>query len=510
MELLAAALAAGGSGLQDLLTRMQRAPSNGVLEALIAEVFLQQDPLVQKIMQALAIYNRPVPPAAVDYLLEPFDPASDSEPLLARLVAMNLAGQDAGLYYLHHEMVAYSLSRLPEGQPNDRMASAPPFTRLSLFDLAGGYYAENRTPPETWRTLDDLAPQLAEFEMRYAAGNYEAAAAVIDDIDDQYLERWGHFELVIRMRERLQSELDNPALRVQNSLGLGDCFFGLGQIDKAIHHYQKALDINREIGDRNVEAYILTNLGNCLTAIRETARAIDRYEHALAIYREVGNRNGEAAVQGNLGDSRAVLGEYNRALEHYRMALALYRDIGDRSGEALALSSLGTGYASLGNTQGAIEQQQQALSIYRTTGDRDGEAAALSNLGDCFATLGDMSSATRHHQQALEIYQETGNRNGEATTLDSMGSRYHMLGQTERAIDLEQQALNIYRDIGNRDSEAAALDSLGELYSSLGQTERAINFHQEASAIYRETGNQSGESVQAFRIEAIRRDAEPR
>ena len=52
------------------------------------------------VMQALAIYGRPVPPAAIDYLLQPHQPGIDSAPVLGRLVNMHFARKEAGRYYL--------------------------------------------------------------------------------------------------------------------------------------------------------------------------------------------------------------------------------------------------------------------------------------------------------------------------------------------------------------------------------------------------------------------------
>ena len=50
-------------------------PEN-VVEALVGEAFNRLDATAQKVMQALAVYNRPVTPAAVDYLLQPHCPKS--------------------------------------------------------------------------------------------------------------------------------------------------------------------------------------------------------------------------------------------------------------------------------------------------------------------------------------------------------------------------------------------------------------------------------------------------
>ena len=74
-------------------------------------------------MQALAIYAAPVPPVAVDYLLQPIQPAIDSGPVLSRLVNMHFARCEAGRYYLHKVDRDYAVSRIPRGSAKTRASS---------------------------------------------------------------------------------------------------------------------------------------------------------------------------------------------------------------------------------------------------------------------------------------------------------------------------------------------------------------------------------------------------
>jgi TIR domain-containing protein len=176
LEALAAILAADrDTTLDELLAATARMPDN-VVEALVGEAFNLLDATAQHVMQALAVYPGPVPPVAVDYLLQPFEPSVDSAPVLSRLVNMQFVRRDAGRYYLHQVDSDYALQRVPEGEPGDRYIVPQPFSRYALRERAADYFVETRTPRETWRTLDDLAPQLAEFDLRCQAGDYDTAA----------------------------------------------------------------------------------------------------------------------------------------------------------------------------------------------------------------------------------------------------------------------------------------------------------------------------------------------
>ena len=84
-----------------------------VVQKLVGEAFNRLDPSAQKVMQALAVYNRPVSPAAIDYLLQPHLPSIDSALVLNRLVNMHFARREAGRYYLHPADKEYAFSIIP-------------------------------------------------------------------------------------------------------------------------------------------------------------------------------------------------------------------------------------------------------------------------------------------------------------------------------------------------------------------------------------------------------------
>ena len=137
----------------------------------------------------MAVYGLPVPPTAVDYVLQPYMPTIDSARVLRRLVNMQLARREADRYYLHQVDREYALGRVPEGAAGDRDTQPTPFSRYALRDRAADYYGLIRPPREDWKTVDDLETQLAEFELLYQGGVYDSAAGVLLDIDPEYLQR---------------------------------------------------------------------------------------------------------------------------------------------------------------------------------------------------------------------------------------------------------------------------------------------------------------------------------
>ena len=257
---------------------------------------------------------------------------------MTRLVRRQLVRFQDGHYYLHPVDREYARSQLPAGSPGDSPAA---FTLTGLQARAADYYAQIRTPRESWRTLEDVRPQLAEFELRCDTGDYDTAATVLADIDFDYLQVWGHYRTLVELHGRIHGRITDPALNATHLSSLGNCHFRLGEYRQAIDLYTQALAIARDIGDRQSEGDALGNLGLCHFRLGEYRQAIDLYTQALAIARDIGDRQGEGAALGNLGLCHSSLGEYRQAIDLHTQALAIARDIGDRQGEGTALGNLG-------------------------------------------------------------------------------------------------------------------------------------------------------------------------
>lgn len=402
LEALAAILAVDrNTTLTELLAQTASLPEN-VVEILVGEAFNRLDPLAQQVMQALAILTVPVPPVAVDYLLQPYRPAVDAASMMGRLVNMQFVRRDAGRYYLHQVDRGYALSRVPAGEP-DRDTDPAPFTQQALRHRGAGYFKRTRAPQEEWKTLADLTPQLNEYELLYQGGDYDAAAQVLLAIGFRYLIRWGHYRLTIEMHKRLQGHLSDPQTDAASKNALGTCYQSLGQISLAIVAYGQALVILRDMRNRAGEGAVLGNLGTCSFVLGQIRRAINLFQRALTIAREIRKRGNEGTALTNLGRCYRSLGQIPRAIDLHEQALAIAREINDRAREATSLINLGCCYQDLDRLARAIDFYEQALVASHEAGFRSMECISLADLADAYGDMGAWDSALQYSRQASEL-----------------------------------------------------------------------------------------------------------
>jgi tetratricopeptide (TPR) repeat protein len=384
-----------------------------VVEQLVSEGYHHLGDDERRVMEALAIFDRPVEEAAVAYLLHPWYPGLDVHSCLRRLVGGYFvsASRVTGKYSLHPLDREYAYGQLPD--PPEEGEAPDNYNRHNLELRAADFYAIIRKPESEWQTIDDLEPQLAEFEHRVRAEDYNGAYGVLESTSP-YLFLRGHYTRLVESQEKLLTRLTDPVLELTNMGNLGRAYHYLGQFEQATKFFQRAVSISRKIDDVQSECTWLGRLGIAYRNLGLVERAVNHYEQALEIARRIGDRWGESLMLGNLGLAQLDLGQTEQAIEQYEKALIIARDVGDRMKESAWLGQLGNVHRALGQVKLAKELYEKALAISREAGDRRGESNRLGNLGLIYLEQGQAKQAVECHKQALAIAHKIGNRLGES------------------------------------------------------------------------------------------------
>ncbi len=160
---------------------------------------------------------------------------------------------------------------------------------------------------------------------------------------------------------------------------LGMALAGRGQMDEAIAHYQKALEIKPDY------AMAYNNLGAALTGQRRFAEAVAHLRKALEIKPDY------AAAHNNLGAALAKSEHVDEAMAEYQKALEIDPNF------AQAHSNLGFLMSQHGRFDEAVAHCNKALEI------NPDYAEAHNHLGIALAESGRFDEATFHFQKALEL-----------------------------------------------------------------------------------------------------------
>ena len=392
--------------LADLLDELPSLPPAAMSEWLHDEAISRLDPGARQLVQALASYRRPVPASAVDYLLLPYLPGLKSEPLLKQLIGMGLVQSQGQLYRLATLEANDALRQIPRGEPADRSAKgAPRFTQYTLFHRAAEYFKQARLPEKSWKRLDDLAPQLAEFELRLAGEDHETAASVLLAIGPT-LNALGQQRLLIQLNERLQGKLDDYRLALLTTDQLAAAHQSLGEHEAALSYHQQSLALAREHNDRAGEGIGLGNLGQYWLQLGQPAKAMEQLKPALLIARETKDQYATQSRLLGLGLCAKEIGATEQALDYDEQALGIARRLGDKGSESVILGNLGLCYGDLGQSAKALDYLKQAQAVARSVGARGSEGTTLVNQAIILIDEQRYAEAAQLTQQSAQLAAE--------------------------------------------------------------------------------------------------------
>lgn len=321
--------------LDDLRSRTTADATNDVRQ----QVLKRLEPDEVRILQALAIFGRPVTPEAIDDLLRPYVASLRSAGPLLRLHRVRLARRDDdGRFFLPpRDDQQAVLGTIDEGGPGDLTAPARHFTQIALSRLAADHFARHRPPKEEITGLDDLRSHSSEIDLRIQAGEYGRAMDLIDDLNERYLMRWGQGGVMIPRLELLRGKLSNCG-EYRRRCALAWAFSRLRRPSEVIEHANAALPNART---RREVARLLHTIGYATFEQDQLDEAAAYYRRALLTI-PLGYVGGaattRAAVYIGLALVHTRFGEFDGALEVLRkVRLLLPFTFDRRDGDASLL-----------------------------------------------------------------------------------------------------------------------------------------------------------------------------
>ncbi|MEH2313371.1 MAG: tetratricopeptide repeat protein [Nostoc sp.] len=255
----------------------------------------------------------------------------------------------------------------------------------------------------------------------------------------------------------------------------------LGFVQKAVDHYQEALDLCPE-EELQQKAITLINMALIFANQGDIARAIALWEQSLEISEQIGDVKGKAATLNNMAQIFAQQGDISRAIALWGQSLEIQQQIGDVGGKATSLGNMAQVIAQQGDILKALTLWEQSLEIQQQISDVKSEAATFSSMAEVIAQQGDIAKAITLWEQSLEIQQQIGDVGSKATTLNNMAGVIADQGDIARAIALWEQSLEIQQQIGDVVGEAATLNNMAGVIADQGDIARAIALYRQVAS----------------------------
>jgi predicted ATPase/class 3 adenylate cyclase len=261
----------------------------------------------------------------------------------------------------------------------------------------------------------------------------------------------------------------SPPVRAKALLGAGRLAIIQGDYARARGHYEEALQLFDNLGDKRGRANALIDLGNVAAMEEDHALRRSLQEEGLALFREVGDKQGIAAAlyqlanlasdEGDLDGGRALLAE----------SLSMLRQLKDDRGVAMSLFSLGNIELDQNNQAQAQARYEEALPVFRKLGDKWGVANSLANLGEVACNQEDYATAASLFEESLASFREIGAKRGVADSLLGLATAVRKQEDYQKANALLRQSLAIWTELGNKRRIIECLEALAEIAVCQGE-----------------------------------------
>jgi diguanylate cyclase (GGDEF)-like protein len=357
-------------------------------------------------------------------------------------------GEDPGTVAIHHDRGGSGAAAY-----HAAMLAARRADRLYAPSIADEYLrlaARNASSPAE---LAEARVNLATIAERM--GRYEEAEELCDLAIDWYTGQEDRERSIVlrRVRERVRSQLGQPAQRTLDSLS-------------ALDSEAAALELDAE------RVAILTLLSQTYGRLGDRREA----ERIAAECVAMAERLGDASLLADSLNRYAITldqEEWRRAQETYHRVLRLYEQAADTRGQARVYINLGVLLQIHGQLHAAEEALSKALTIARTAGLPDQWGLASLNLGVMVMNCGDHDRARELFSESLRLFAAVKNGELQLYALYNLAHLERNQGLFDSAAGLYEVAASLAGRVGQADVELGAIAGAGYCRYADGKPEEA-------------------------------------
>lgn len=276
----------------------------------------------------------------------------------------------------------------------------------------------------------------------------------------------------------------------------------VSEYERAMELLFAALAEYQEIGAVEGEMLALNAIGITYNHLGNLDEALSHYRRSLDLARKAGNVERQAAALNNIGEANSKLGNTSEAHSFFTQALEASDEADSGQLGAVVRVNLGDVERRLGNRKRAERYLTEGASIARELEDLVTEAEALTYLGLLSQDGGDLERAEQLHRQSISVAGRIENETGRITALQNLARCLLAQDREEEALPLLQEAIESGERIRSPFTVREAYPALGDLLQKRGCAEAALDAYKHyASLLQTIHSEQISRSLRALRIQ---------
>lgn len=234
-----------------------------------------------------------------------------------------------------------------------------------------------------------------------------------------------------------------PVFKAQAYNDLSISFLRMSLYDSALHYTNKALEIRRSIGRKDLVASSLSKVGAIYTDLGNYSKALTANLEALKIYEAQNDKMRLGLLYNNIGQIYEKLKRYDEEIYYCERSLKMCKSTGNKYGAANALGNLASAYLKKGDRKKPFEMMKEVEAIYSGFGDSVNLASVYNNLGFMNRLLNNIPEVKKNYLKAIRIAKSINDEQAMLLYMHNLSSALALEGNYTEADKISSEVLKL-------------------------------------------------------------------
>jgi len=264
---------------------------------------------------------------------------------------------------------------------------------------------------------------------------------------------------------------------------LAQALYAKGEIYDALKNLIQAHELASDLNYVQIIPDILNLHGNIFGSLGQYDKSVDYYLKALNNYIDLNDKKNEAKVYNNLGLVFYRMNQIDKAYEYHKDALNIWDSLDYQAGLGSSYTNISYIFSTQDRYKEALKYLDNALKIYKKLGNFRREANTYINFGEVYIHMDQPDVALEYFERSLPMSSHGGFNDIYADGLNKKGWALFKLGRYEEAIEILKAGLTKAVEIKDPSLINEINLKLTNIYSSIGDYQSAVQYQQQWAAI---------------------------
>jgi len=246
---------------------------------------------------------------------------------------------------------------------------------------------------------------------------------------------------------------DNLSAAANNIVELATTYQQMGYLDDALHEYQNALVLIRQLNNREMIATILQQMGIAYMESEQLGQAQKAFVEAWNLSEDMNDEVLSADILTELGNLWNIEGGFVEAIDFYRQAVAVYVKLGRTPQEGAIRSNIADALIKLGNFDDAKSELARAIECESPLGHAAEPWKTWNIMHRLQLATGNKSEQVDAHIRATSSYAAYRKAGG---TSQSAWNPLYTLVLDAIQLNNQESAKSVLRNLLRRDDLSAS------------------------------------------------------